>query len=101
MSYIEAMGVEHTHASIPALGIGIGPDNGSIALLEILLAGRLNTHFGMALETTADGLAMATGAVGLGRGLALGLEGRGAVSVGAHCQEGCKMLAMDGAGRGQ
>lgn len=53
-----------THASVPAFGIGIIPDNAGIALLQVLLARRLDNHWALRAETALP--ANAVGAVGIG-----------------------------------
>lgn len=53
-----------THATIPAFGIGVIPNNAGIALLEILLAGRLDDHWSLRTEALSAG---AIGVGGLGR----------------------------------
>lgn len=47
-----AKGGRRTHASIPALGVGIVLNNSSVALLKIFLLGRLNNHLMLRLETS-------------------------------------------------
>lgn len=53
-----------THASIPAFGIGVISDDAGIALLQVLLAGRLDDHGPLGPEA---GSAHAIGVGSLGR----------------------------------
>lgn len=54
-----------THATIPAFGISVVSDDAGIALLQVLLARRLNDHWALGAE--AGLAAHAIGVGGLGR----------------------------------
>lgn len=49
----EGGSLSHTHSTIPALGIGIFDNNGSITALKILLSRRLNVHLVLGLEANS------------------------------------------------
>lgn len=49
--------VERTHATIPAFGVGIVADEGGIALLKVLLPGRLDIHLALGFIRRRGGLA--------------------------------------------
>lgn len=64
--------IEHTHAAIPTLGIGIRIDDGGIASLEVLGLGRLDCyHVGVRAKSSA--VAILSGGI---RALSLGDGGR-------------------------
>lgn len=56
-----------THASIPAFGIGVGPDNAGVALLQVLLAGRLDDHGSLGAEAGLSAVAIGIGGLGRAR----------------------------------
>lgn len=72
-SSLQALKAELTHGSIPALRVGVGINNGGIAALKIVLAGRDDIHSLRRLETdvagafTVRGRSLATVAVGAGQ----------------------------------
>ena len=66
---------QHTHGSIPPLGIGIVTDEAGIALLEVLRLGWLDCHIGSRAESTSR-----IGLLSLGYGLSVGSH-RGVVDV--------------------
>lgn len=61
---------ELTHASIPAFGIGVSSDDAGIALLQVLLARRLDSHWALGAEALAAGAVCAVGVGGTALGRA-------------------------------
>lgn len=56
-----------THASIPAFGVGVVPDDAGIALLQVLLAGRLDDHGSLGAEAGLAAHAISVGGLGRAR----------------------------------
>lgn len=64
-----------THASIPALGIGIVSDDAGIALLQVLLAWRLDDHGRLGAEPGLSAHAIGVGGLGGARSGWSGVHG--------------------------